>query len=156
MTYSLNISIREPMILSDHSNDLDFIYSTWVRSLGNQRPFRVNIDKNFFNAACHSLITKILTNANVLLACDPNDPEQLFGYIVFLKDPKVLFWVYTKFDFRKANVGTRLMKKAFGELSNIEYTVDTSAIRHLTNKWDLSFNSHHLTRLGRSSEWRNG
>lgn len=157
--YPLRIVLREPQ-----SSDIDFIYSTFVRSLTNQYPWKAKkiidafddkkivrdgIDKNWAVTSAHTMCTRLMRNCSILVACDPGDYDQTFGYIMF--SDGVLHWLYSKYDFRKAGVATRLMENAFPNFKKnpIDYTIKTSAIRHLVEKWKLRFNSHHLTRLGR-------
>lgn len=157
--YPLQILCRPPL-----SSDLDLIYSTFIRSLNNQYPWRAKkiidagdpkrivrdgIDKNYASTAHHSICTRLLKNCSILVACDPTDEDQTFGYVIF-KD-NTLFWVYSKYDFRKAGVATRLMEQAFENFKKepIEYAIPTASIHHLRAKWNLEYNSHKIARLGR-------
>ena len=159
--YPLKIEIRTAGLPSD----LDYIYSTFCRSLHNQWPWRAKrlidaddkrklirdgVDKNYFMSSAHSIMTRMLRNCNILIACLPDDPDQIFGYLVYTENPRVLYWIYVKWDFRQAGVATRLLLSALDSFDKrTEYVIRTGSIRHLEKKWNLAFNSHHLTRLGR-------
>ena len=159
--YPLKVTLRS---IQTQSNDLDFIYSTFIKSLQNQYPFRSKkildlddtsktvrngVDKSWFTASTHAMLTQLLNNCNVIMATEPGDDDQIFGYIIY--NNNVLHGIYSKFDFRNAGVGTRLMAEAFKGFKDqtIEYTINTSAIRHLETKWKLRFNSYHLTKVDR-------
>lgn len=147
--YKLPILIRQPAILTEQSNDLDFIYSSWIKCVLNQKPYSV-LDKSWLNAAQHSIITRLLRNCDVLIACDPQDIDQLFGYIVFDKNKRTLHWVYCKYDFRKTGVATKLMLEAFNNFEEpIEYTFESTAIKYHVKRWNLKMNTHRLVETGR-------
>jgi hypothetical protein len=158
MNYPLKILCRPCL-----DRDIDFIYSSFVRSISNQYPWRAKkiidnddpkkivrdgIDNNYATAANHSICTRLLKNCRTLVACDPADRDQTFGYIIYDNN---LHWIYVKYDFRSAYVGTRLMEAAFEDfiIKQIEYTIKTSAIRHLEEKWNLKYNSYYIAKLGR-------
>lgn len=155
--YPLEIGIRPPT-----EADLPYIYSSWIKCWSNvpemvraecgscgasiQRP-----DRGWVAAATHSVITRLLRNCACLVACDPSDRDQVFGYVVGDPKDRVLHFVYVKYPFRKAGVGTRLMQQMFGPLEGLSYTHKTPAVRHLARKWGLEEHTgYRLNEYGRN------
>ena len=70
------------------------------------------------------ILKKILTNCTLLVACDPEDTDVIWGYVAFDQVDPVLHFVYVKGAFRRMGIGTRLMEEAFdrcnGSWSQIE------------------------------------
>ena len=58
------------------------------------------------------IIKKILTKCTLLVACDPEDPDVIWGYVAFDQVDPVLHFVYVKGAFRRMGIGTRLLSEA--------------------------------------------
>lgn len=157
--YPLEIEIRPPT-----EADLPYIYSSWIRSWLNAPEFAKTEcgscgasvpkpDRGWAGAATHSVITRLLRSCSCAVACDPKDMSQVFGFIVGDPEGRVLHWIYVKFPFRRAGVGTRLMDAMFEGFPDAAlcYTHKTPATRHLASKWGLrEFAGGMLNRYGRS------
>jgi len=123
--------------------DEDFIYSSWIHCLGNVRPY-CSLDKNWFSSAQHSLIDHLLDRSHVLVAHDPEDDNQIYGYLVCEPKKNVLHWVYVKQLFRRADIGTRLINQALNTNADIIVSIRTPTITSLSEKWGLTFHTHAL------------
>tara|TARA_R100000808_G_scaffold3378_1_gene12099 strand:+ start:53 stop:595 length:543 start_codon:yes stop_codon:yes gene_type:complete len=111
-----------------------FVLDSWSRAVARDPIWRVEVGRRgvartpippSLSLYYHDIILKkILTNCTLLVACDPEDPDVIWGYVAF--DPKdpVLHFVYVKGAFRRMGIGTRLMEEAFdrcnGSWSQIE------------------------------------
>ena len=58
------------------------------------------------------ILKKILTNCSLLVACDPEDTDVIWGYVAFDQVDPVLHFVYVKGAFRRMGIGTRLLSEA--------------------------------------------
>ena len=58
------------------------------------------------------ILKKILTNCSLLVACDPEDTDVIWGYVAFDQVDPVLHFVYVKGAFRRMGIGTRLLNEA--------------------------------------------
>ena len=111
-----------------------FVLDSWSRAVARDPIWRVEVGRRgvartpippSLSLYYHDIILKkILTNCTLLVACDPEDPDVIWGYVAFdTKDP-VLHFVYVKGAFRRMGIGTRLMEEAFdrcnGSWSQIE------------------------------------
>lgn len=176
-TYPLIIQPREIKGRADE----EYIYSTLVQSVCNQYPWRIKniveadslvslkhdrekiyirpdkirngIDKNTASALWHAQARNMIRGAKCLIACDPKYEDQIFGYILYDIMPRVLYFCYTKYDFRRVGVATRLYEQAFGSFEiPTDYAILTTGAKSLERRWNMSYNSRHLIRL----EMRNG
>jgi hypothetical protein len=72
--------------------------------MGACTPWRA-LDRNWFTAAAHALIAKILARKTVVayLAVQPEDPDQIYGFAVVERLPRgsdVVHWAFVKRPFR--------------------------------------------------------
>lgn len=140
------IAIREP-----RETDLPWMYSTFIRSMSNQQeigqprecracggpigPIRP-VEPHLMSAMLHGLCTRIMRQGRVAVACDPKDPDQMYGWIAWRDN--TLLWVFTKYDFRGNGVGTALVAHAFGSPREpFLCAIMTSSGRHLVGKWGM-------------------
>lgn len=151
--YALQIAIRQGT-----EEDFPLIYNTWSRCYyedllqqleGDRKRIQgyqyFRLDPNWFAIAQNCIMEKIINNNRILMAVDPKHPDQAYGYIIYNDNPRTLHWIYTKYNFRNAGVGNRLMVAAFNDfMSPIEYTLKTAAIKHHIERWNLVFNSESL------------
>lgn len=63
----------------------------------------------------------------VLVACQYNDADLIFGYLVG-EPPRILHWVYVKKPFRNSGIMARLIKAA-----GYSTTLEDCVFTHLTN-----------------------
>jgi hypothetical protein len=143
--YEIPIKIREPT-----PNDKDYLLSTWLSSQYYNKPFN-ELNYNWYVEAGAALIFRLLARSSMLVACNPDNKEQIFGYVVFEKNKRVLHFIYVKKMFRRTHIATRLMQAAFEDFDiPINISVITTPIKHYFNKWNLRYNSKSIK--GRSNE----
>jgi len=114
-----------------------WIIGTFVKSLENQRSF-ADIDRHLARAMLRSLATRLLAH-EIVVAVDPADHDQCYGYAIGDAANRILWWAYVKYDFRGRHVGRRLLEALLGDVgkSSISLAIPTSASRHLADKWFL-------------------
>jgi len=101
-----------------HPNDTNFIYDTWLNSLryGNQ-VFGL-IDTVRYYEVYRAIITHILKDAQVKVACLKEDDQIILGYSVTDKDSKV-HWVYVKELWRKLGIAKDLLPKTIKTITHL-------------------------------------
>ncbi len=125
-----------------------FVLDSWSRAVARDPIWRVEVGRRgvartpippSLSLYYHDIILKkILNKCTLLVACDPEDTDVIWGYVAFnTGDPvpendgffeidrsPVLHFVYVKGAFRRMGIGTRLMEEAFercnGSWSQIE------------------------------------
>lgn len=121
--------------------DVSIVYATWLHSLYSLEPYK-RLPKDYFMAAQQALIQSLLTRSQVLIACDPNDLDQIYGYSVVKLANSTLHWIFTKKLFRNMHVGTRLIEH-MGD-NEIACTQYTPAMRAIAEKWNVTFDTSRL------------
>jgi ribosomal protein S18 acetylase RimI-like enzyme len=118
--------------------DLPWIYSSFIKSLSNQRNLQA-VEPHLLAAMLHGLCTRLLGHGTCLVACDPADDDQAYGYVMGDAGERLLYWAYIKNDFRGFHVGRRLLDALCGDVGGepIGLLISTSASRHLEGRWRL-------------------
>src|SRR3954469_10856191 len=104
------ISVRERKI-----SDWGFLTSTWLKS--QRKKYRELSNLEYYDSQ-KERIYDLLKNAHVLVACNPEDENHIYGYIVFssLNGIPILHWAYTKMTLRRFGVFKKLAAKALPTL----------------------------------------
>jgi len=126
--------------------DLRFLYSSFVKFIANTTPYN-SIDRNVMSAAAHSLMTKMIKNCDAIVAYNPDDLNQIFGYVIGDANKRHLYFIYVKYDFRKLGIGTKLIDAMFGLGDKISQVIYTPSFHKLENKWNLELNSAPISQL---------
>ena len=97
-------------------SDKNFIYRSWLQSYKHDSPMTVFIGRDFFFKIQQKIVDTIFSrdDTKTIIACDENDEEIIFGFLVY--QPKIIHYVYVKEPFRKLGIATTLLK----ELGNVE------------------------------------
>lgn len=97
-------------------SDLALIRNSWTKSYGKHSPAGdcragswARIPQAVYEYEQHRLIGRLLERALVLVACNPEDADQIFGYIVAeQQEQPVYHYLYVKDSFRKLGIATQL------------------------------------------------
>jgi len=103
---SLAVLIRKPV-----EADVPLIYNSWARSYKHQ--FK-KMAFPIYKAFIEPVIADCIQHSEILVACDPTDQDEIFGYIVVedtIEGP-VVHYVYVKSPFRRLGIATMLCQNA--------------------------------------------
>jgi hypothetical protein len=120
--------------------DIAFITSTWMRALWGSKSYK-NIKKSIFMDEHHAMIHDRMKKMLCTIACDPENENVIFGYIVYSK-PNVIHFAYTKGAFRNFGICRQLIEDSFKEESKFIVTHTTDYTRDLSGKFDLTYNPY--------------
>jgi GNAT superfamily N-acetyltransferase len=89
--------------------DAPFIFNSWLKSF-RKSPLARNICSTVYFSEHHKVIERLLRSCDVTLACNPDDPTQLYGYAVMEnKDGVDVFhYIYVKHTFRRLGIAKTL------------------------------------------------
>lgn len=110
--------------------DLPFMYSSWLKSYlrtAQQRDPMIMTDTYY--RAHHRLITALVADSKLLVACELRDPSQIYGWSVTQGD--ILHFAFVKLDFRKLGVMRELAKLTPEVRRASHWTQGASRIQHL-------------------------
>ena len=83
----------------------------WAAQVGRRGVARTPIPPSLSLYYHDIILKKILTKCTLLVACDPDDPDVIWGYVAFDAENPVLHFVYVKGAFRRMGIGTRLLRQ---------------------------------------------
>lgn len=93
------------------AQDANFIMNSWLKSY---RPSPANnrIDSDIYFPRQSKVIKRCLANSYVVVACNCDDSEQIYGYLIAqpLADDVVFHWMYVKYPYRKLGIARWMLK----------------------------------------------
>lgn len=122
---------REPRIRAAVPDDVPFLSSTWKQQFKFESSWANRIRWPIFSAGHSKVIGRLLQRSLVLVACDPDEASEIFGYLVYEAEPaKLLHFAYTKPAFRRAGIFRSLLAETRfpADLAGVEVT-------HGTRSW---------------------
>lgn len=132
--------------------DEPFIFNSWLKSYRDSVSVRCVPNSIYFQEH-HDVIEAILVapSARVLVACNPTDSEQIYGYGVASRDgaAAALHWLYVKHPFRGAGIGRALENTLTSGATKIFYTHFVKGIDRFIKDRPYIFNPYLLKGLNR-------
>lgn len=110
------IEAKDWKIRHARGEDLNFIYSTWLKSYRCDSPTGRSVRKSVFFREYYGVLDSIFQSRSTqtLVACLPNNEIVLLGFLVF--QPDILHYIVVKSDWQQRGVAKSLCEKAFGSL----------------------------------------
>lgn len=100
-------------ILRDRvDNDNKFIYNSFLRSNHDQYPNKFIPDSIYFPPQS-KIIENLIASSTVLVACFPEEPDEIIGYMIYDHHPEhlVIHYIYVKLTFRNTSVATSIVNQ---------------------------------------------
>ena len=90
--------------------DLPFIYNSWLKSYRFSH-FGEKITNTIYFTDHHKVLENLIKQSKVIVACNPEDPSQVYGYIVggAREGVFLLHFLYVKHTFRNMGIGKTLL-----------------------------------------------
>ena len=126
--------------------DAPFIFNSWLRSY-RESPAVVAVPNGIFYEQHHKVISRILESSysQVLVACDAEDDDKLYGYVVgeFLPGVNIIHWVYCKQECRREGIGGQLVAEIMvGSELPVQYSHFTRFIKKINTKIHMTYNPY--------------
>lgn len=96
--------------------DESFIYDSWLKSYQEQNRDFKRMGIRTYYAGYKKILMGILDSALVVIACNPDDKDQIYGFIVAEADADIVHYLYVKYTFRKLGIARRLLLNVHPEL----------------------------------------
>ena len=92
--------------------DINFIVSAWVKNYRHSQ-FAQFIPDEIFYSAHKGLVLKLIETQRTVIAVNPEDPEQLFGFLCYNELDKfyVTHFLSVKKSFRRLGVAKRMLEE---------------------------------------------
>jgi hypothetical protein len=99
-----------------------------------------NAEYRFYQS---DLIKLLMQRSNILVCCNPDDEDQIFGWIC-VENENVLHFVNVRKPFRGFKIATTLLEKAVADFRRKEFpfTHFTPQMNQLSKKWNARFNPY--------------
>jgi len=124
--------------------DIPFIFNSWLKSYRFSH-FGEKITNTIYFQDHHKVIERIIKNSKTLIACDPEDSSQLYGYIVAAVEEGilVLHFIYVKHTFRNLGIGKTLLDALGHDKSSAAvYTHHTRMADKLAAKYNFVYHPY--------------
>ncbi len=112
-----------------NQEDVSFIFNSWLRSYKHSL-FARPVTNTIFYAEHHKIIERLLKTNQVVIACNDNDPSQIYGFICggHIDNIFCLHYIYVKHSFRSLGVGKAL-------LNAFQHNPSTAAVYTHHTRW---------------------
>jgi ribosomal protein S18 acetylase RimI-like enzyme len=114
-----NLPIR---IRKATEEDVSFIFNSWLKSYRDSA-FAKSITNTIYFNEHHKLLEDLLKTCNVLVACNNENPADIYGYSVTetVEGFFVLHFVYIKHTYRQLGLGKKLMQEAGADFTKASF-----------------------------------
>ena len=129
----------ETLIRVAEAKDLRFVHHSWARTLATEPYLRdagvsVSISAKSFERFLDERLPEMVT----IISCNPEDPDQIFGYIT--GERGCIHFLYVKEYIRQEGIASDLIKR----FSAKTYSYASQTAKRLARKYKLQFNPFHL------------
>ena len=129
--------------------DVPFIFNSWLRSYKYSR-WTKNITSQIYYSEHHKLIEKLLKNFSTIIACNDNDPSQIYGFISagYVEGIFCMHYIYVKRTFRNLGIARTLLNSFEHDATTAGvFTHDTRASEKLAAKYNMVYHPYLLFNL---------
>ncbi len=125
------------------SGDRNFILNSWLKSYRNSDMAK-KISNDVYYHFHAKLIEEYLSQSTVVMAVNPLNPIQIFGYAVVDREDNTIHYVYTKHTYRKLGVAKKLLDVLLPDLGKnpTRSTATNYGWRHYSQKYNLYYNPY--------------
>ncbi len=126
------------------SEDAAFIFNSWLKAYRHSKVVQSIPNEIYFNGQ-HKVIEGLVKRAQFIIACNPTDESQIFGYGVgeMLESVLCVHFIYVKEPYRKLGIAATLLQ-ALGHTAGSPYlyTHRTHAAEKLESKGGLVYHPY--------------
>lgn len=92
--------------------DVSFIFSSWLKSF-RLNGMAENLNPKVYYSQHHCLVEGLMIKANVTVACNPEDPSQIYAYVCHevIEGLPVVHYIYVKDSFRRLGLAAMLLEE---------------------------------------------
>lgn len=122
------MSMEHIKIRDAQGTDLNCILDTFMESFFNDSQLANSCRVSIFKKNFRKVIDHILSRSTIQIACFPEDPNTILGYIVY--EPGIVHYTFVKMAFRRFGIATQLLNHAFPkDGSVIQFPLKTKMLK---------------------------
>ena len=106
--------------------DISFIYSSWLKSFRYGATANKLVRTDIFFTNYREVLDSILARSLTLVACLPDSPEVILGYMVYEED--IIHYCFIKHSFRRLGIASRLLEQTGLKDSEFKVTHRTNEL----------------------------
>lgn len=128
-----------------NDEDIPFIFNSWLKSYKASGPISKGVVAAIYYENHHKLIQKIAMRATVYVACDKNDPTNIYGFMAgeYIEGILVIHYVYIKHSFRRLGIAKELFNSFNHDTSSAScYTHFTRAIERIAERYNMVYHPY--------------
>lgn len=122
--------IRDPK-----GDDLAFVLNSWLKSARSVGPAKLMTNETYYGGFRDECVRK-LDDGYVLVACNPEDEDQIYGWIAASNG--VIHYLYVKLPFRNYGIGKALVRECVPQFTMESTSVSTAGAHH--SVWARKYN----------------
>lgn len=132
--------------------DRGFVFNAWIKAAFEVEPTCYQVRARY-EAAQRAHIDACLESATAMVACHPDDPTQLFGFVCLanVAGMPVVHWIYVRNHFRKMGLARSILRRLVPDTSAIvatQWSKDCAWIRRKTKLYFDPNLVHDLKKAG--------
>ena len=89
-------------------SDMAVVRDPWVQEM-RHAPWSRGVPDDIYFPEMKAFVGRVLARANTLVACNPEDPKHVYGFVTF-DPPNHLHWVYVKRAYQGVGLGRTLVE----------------------------------------------
>lgn len=125
-------------------SDIPFLFNSWLKSYRSSN-YAASIDNTIYYSEHHKVIERIFRYYDVLIACDLNDDNHIYGFACAGHTENIftIHYVYVKHTFRRMKIATKLLA-AFNHDSSVAslYTHQTKTASALAPLFNMIYHPY--------------
>lgn len=130
-------------------SDKSFILDSWLKAHKKSHTHRDVPDEIYYHHQ-EPIINSLLSQSFVIVACSPQDPDQILGYCIAQPSQGgvcVVHWINVKQVYRKLGIGTVLLSEAKTRCNAkpslpVVMTHISKAYKWLEEKWEIAYSPY--------------
>lgn len=130
---------------SRNADDRNFIVSSWMRSFRSGSKWAKDVSAEVYKVQHQRVIMQLLANSGSIVACSPDDPNQIFGYAIYQPSAEgiaIIHWLYVKEMYRKLGIGASIYREV---LMAADHDLKMPcAVTHSTHALDWAADKYNL------------
>lgn len=124
--------------------DVGFIFNSWLKSYRSSL-FAKHISSSVYFSGHHKFLEALIPNAEIKIACNDQDPTQIYGYICaqYIEGILVVHYVYVKQDYRNLGIGKMLLDQFDHSMERAScYTHQTKIGEQLAIRFNMIYHPY--------------